>query len=84
MYYKYIPPTEQLPVDVAAPCVAHLLNNDRDSDNGRSDRSSTTNEAASKSIPQQETNVNNKKSIEKKRKKKKKKEAHDAIAGNAW
>ena len=84
MYYKYIPPTEQLPVDVAAPCVVHLLNNDRDSDNGRSDRSSTTNEAASKSIPQQETNVNNKKSIEKKRKKKKKKEAHDAIAGNAW
>ena len=25
MYYKYIPPNELLPVDIAAPCVAHLL-----------------------------------------------------------
>ena len=25
VYYKYIPPEELLPVDMAAPCVAHLL-----------------------------------------------------------
>ena len=25
MYYKYIPPNELLPVDIASPCVAHLL-----------------------------------------------------------
>ena len=25
VYYKYIPPNELLPVDIAAPCVAHLL-----------------------------------------------------------
>merc|ERR1712194_175323 len=27
-YYKYIPPEEVLPVDAAAPCVAHLLHSD--------------------------------------------------------
>lgn len=25
MYYKYVPPNELLPVDIAAPCVSHLL-----------------------------------------------------------
>lgn len=30
-HYKYIPPDEQLPSDLAAPCVAHLLGNSLDS-----------------------------------------------------
>jgi len=31
VYYKYIPPEELLPVDLAAPCVAHLLSSNKNS-----------------------------------------------------
>jgi len=34
MHYKYIPPEEILPVDCAAPCVAHLLGNSEESKGG--------------------------------------------------
>ena len=33
--YKYIPPEEQLPLDAAAPCVAHLLSNSEPNNSGK-------------------------------------------------
>ena len=77
-YYKYIPPEEQLPVDVAAPCVAHLLSN-KFAD-GRSNQSGKSNQGGGKKVQ-----VENKEVPAKKKQKKKKGQApNTVIAGSAW
>mmetsp|Transcript_37875 Transcript_37875/g.64675 ORF Transcript_37875/g.64675 Transcript_37875/m.64675 type:complete len:477 (+) Transcript_37875:26-1456(+) len=35
VYYKYIPPEEVLPIDLAAPCVAHLLSSNKSSNGSK-------------------------------------------------
>jgi len=74
MYYKYIPLEETIPVDVAAPCCAHLLNPPSTNSADKKEKSSIEDEkiGSTKSIK------------EKKKKMKKKKAKDDAVAGNAW
>jgi len=68
MYFKYIPPEETIPVDVAAPCCAHLLN------------PPSTNSADKK----EKSSIKDEKIGSTKSTKEKKKKMNDAVAGNAW
>jgi hypothetical protein len=77
--YKYIPPEEVLPVDCAAPCVAHLLS---ESNNGEEAKLND-----GKPLNVHEGSAEKDKKVvhsAKKRKKKKKSNSAEVEAGNAW
>jgi hypothetical protein len=80
MYYKYIPPEEILPVDCAAPCVAHLLGNGEESKGGAA---SVDAHIKSSDVDVGSTASDGK--IDDKNKKRSKKcIVQPVIAGNAW
>lgn len=70
VYYKYIPPDEVLPIDCAAPCVAHLL-------------CESNNEEATNKEDVAESNVKQVYTT-KTRRKKMKSSKEPIVAGNAW
>lgn len=82
--YKYVPPEEVLPVDVAAPCVAHLLENSNES------MHKVDVVASKRPSWDGDTNVGGKGSRAKKKKRQKNKkpeeveECNDVVAGEAW
>lgn len=82
VYYKHIPPEEVLPVDCAAPCVAHLLGKRGKSsagDNVKAVHRKPTPPNIEQGAPKEEDDKSN---ISGKKRKKKKKS--DDLAGNAW
>jgi hypothetical protein len=81
-HYKYIPPEETLPMDVAAPCVAHLLSNYESHRKG-DQREKKLNQtiAKNKDEPKMKKKTKLTKVTSETDQSKKK---QDAIAGNAW
>ena len=76
VYYKQIPATEVLPVDAAAPCVAHLLSS--------SPGEPHTTEVASSERHLMSKKKRNKKSRQKDGGKSKQPKEQSVIAGEAW
>ena len=81
-HYKYIPPNEQLPADVAAPCLAHLL----ETAGSHVEKKSTPNDVESKIGEPTKKKHKKLKSgdIETTRQEKEAVEQEEVIAGNAW
>jgi len=80
-YYKYIPPEEVLPIDLAAPCVAHLLGkNDKFTDG--EEAKVVDGDSMSQDIDQGVTKKEDK--IDGSGKRRRKKNDAKPIAGNAW
>ncbi|KAL3823355.1 hypothetical protein ACHAXA_008850 [Cyclostephanos tholiformis] len=83
MYYKYIPPEEVLPIDCAAPCVAHLLVKCDDTERGAASgdayfKSPNVDEGSATS----DGKFDHRNRV--KKKKRKKNTVGLGIAGNAW
>jgi hypothetical protein len=80
VYYKYIPPEDVLPVDCAAPCVAHLI---RESDDGEAKNADSRLESPNvfDGFAKEDMKIAR---AAKKRSKKNHSRDTDIIAGNAW